>query len=90
LIWYSILAVLWTSDKDVAFVTKNSRDFLADDGGLHPHLIEDLVGLGIDPNRVTPFLSASSAVDQLVKPHLATVPVQSEREEAGAFTDYSF
>lgn len=68
LIWQNVLEVAQSPGDRVAFVSNNKRDF-ADEGGLlHPHLVEDIDGLGMGPDRVTYFTDLLLCVKDIIEP----------------------
>ena len=83
LIWASILDILIeTPPEEVAFITKNSKDFFERDREiLHSHLIAELHESNIDVERIKVVKDLHSFVNSYVKPTMKQLDLESVRAD---------
>lgn len=68
LIWLSVLDVASSTGDGLVFVTDNVADFATKDGDLHPHLVEDVINLGLPADRIRRI--SFNGLTEIVKPCL--------------------
>lgn len=81
LIWETIIHNVMTKDGFTVFITQNISDFCDVTSpsrfDLHPDLREDLINMGLDPNRIEVFPTIQSFVEKRVKALLPTFAVEA-------------
>lgn len=81
LIWETILEVLgWEEEPSIVFVTKNRKDFLAEDE-LAQDLLDDLGERNIKPERVETYLTVDDLTKAKILPHLGQLVELAEQIE---------
>lgn len=90
LIWESILAEATPDKEPISLITKNTKDFAAEDSNsLHQDLIEDLTVLGMPKDRVKLYSSLEGFIESHVAPLLSRLTEVEKQLTEGTFKPLS-
>jgi len=86
LIWETVLDLAQRPSEPIAFIS-NDRDFLNDEGNLHPDLVADMEARGLQSGRIVPFSSLEEFVDEQIKPTMEALEDILQRLAEGRYPE---